>query len=73
MLLTSCQTSNPKATPNPTDTEPAPIITETILPQIQISEPEEPNPCLECHEDKQTLIDTAKPEVEVASESKGEG
>lgn len=29
--------------------------------------------CLECHIDKQRLIDTAKPEEEVIAENKGEG
>lgn len=29
--------------------------------------------CLNCHMDKQRLIDTAKPEEEVVSESSGEG
>jgi hypothetical protein len=29
--------------------------------------------CLECHTDQQMLIDTAKPEEEVASENEGEG
>lgn len=29
--------------------------------------------CLECHTDKDRLIDTARPEEEVISESKGEG
>lgn len=29
--------------------------------------------CLECHLDKQRLIDTAEPEVVVESESEGEG
>jgi len=33
----------------------------------------EPDYCLDCHTDKQRLIDTAKPEEKVASESKGEG
>lgn len=35
--------------------------------------PEEPNYCLECHTDQQMLIDTAKPEEVVISESEGEG
>jgi hypothetical protein len=37
----------------------------------------EPEPevdyCVECHTDKEALIATAKPEVEVASENEGEG
>lgn len=31
------------------------------------------DPCLECHSDRQALIDTAKPEEEVTNENEGEG
>lgn len=34
---------------------------------------EEVDYCLECHTDKQMLIDTAKPEEEVIAENSGEG
>lgn len=40
---------------------------------IAIEEAGVVNHCLDCHTDKQTLIDTAKPEEEVVSESSGEG
>jgi hypothetical protein len=35
--------------------------------------PEVENYCIDCHTNQQTLIDTAKPEGEVASENEGEG
>lgn len=34
---------------------------------------ETPDECVNCHTDKQMLIDTAKPEEEVVSEDEGEG
>lgn len=46
--------------------------TTIALDQEQL-EVAEPNYCLECHVDKQQLIDTAKPEEEEISESSGEG
>ena len=33
----------------------------------------EDDQCINCHTDKQALIDTAKPEEEVESENEGEG
>jgi hypothetical protein len=41
--------------------------------QGQVVEVEDPNQCLICHTDKQTLMDTADPVVVVESESSGEG
>jgi PBP1b-binding outer membrane lipoprotein LpoB len=44
------------------------------LPTPFESAPQEPNECLNCHADKQRLIDTASPEEEdLEGESKGVG
>ncbi|MGD9093755.1 MAG: hypothetical protein PVF74_12975 [Anaerolineales bacterium] len=57
--------------PTPTEVptvEPTPTEIPTEVPtEVPIDE------CLECHQDKDRLIDTAKPEEEVVSESSGEG
>ncbi|MEN8171683.1 MAG: hypothetical protein ABFS03_02285 [Chloroflexota bacterium] len=42
-------------------------------PDTDISAEEPPNYCIECHTDKQALIDTAKPEEEHEAENEGEG
>lgn len=54
--------------------------TETVETESSETDQEEGEPaadavdeCLACHIDKQMLIDTAKPEVEVVVESEGEG
>lgn len=48
-------------------------VTEQLPEAVQIPETPQPDECLLCHLDKQRLIDTADPEVEVVSESEGEG
>jgi hypothetical protein len=78
MLITGCQG---EAVTNPAeevyasvDTHPqgetAPIAA-ALLPTSQT--PAVPNECLNCHADKQRLIDTAKPEEVAESESSGVG
>ena len=47
--------------------------TEQLPEEVQIPATPQPDECLLCHLDKQRLIDTADPEVEVVSESEGEG
>ena len=53
-----------KIEPTATDEEPTVEVLPTEVPADE---------CLECHQDKDRLIDTAKPEEEVVSESSGEG
>jgi hypothetical protein len=70
VILTSCAqaptaapATQPEPQPIPTETKPAP--TATDAPAVDY--------CLECHTDKEQLIDTAKPEVVLESESEGVG
>jgi len=59
----------PTAAPaTPTDeSTPAP---ETVA---EVVDPAEPDACMDCHSDKDMLIDTADPLEEVVSENEGEG
>ena len=52
--------------PEPTPTEVEPTVEPTSM-EVPTGE------CLDCHMDKDRLIDTAKPEEEVVNESSGEG
>ena len=60
----------------PTDTpteEPTAVPTEEPDPTPTEEPTEAADACIDCHTDKQALIDTAKPEDEVVSENEGEG
>lgn len=54
----------------PTDepATPEPIVVPTLIAEIAAVDS-----CLECHTDKDRLIDTADPEEEVITENEGEG
>ncbi|WP_322506899.1 hypothetical protein [Anaerolinea sp.] len=66
LLLSGCartaQVAEPTAQPTP---EVPPTAIPTPTPKVDT--------CLECHTDKDRLIDTAKPEEKVVSESEGAG
>lgn len=47
--------------------------TDTPEPVADIVDPLPADECLDCHTDKDMLIDTADPEEEVISENEGEG
>jgi len=73
MLLTSiagCTEST--ATEEPPTVEP--VVVNTPVPTLVVlSEPEVQNNCLECHTDKERLVDNEKPIIEVISENEGAG
>lgn len=79
LAMASCQTAEPDEVAQVADAEP--ILLETVTAVLPTEEPEaglitEPTPidnCLDCHTNKELLIQTADPEVEVLSENEGEG
>lgn len=56
----------------PQSAEPT-VASEAVAPTAAPVTVEVVNPCMACHSDKQTLIDTAKPEEEAPDESSGVG
>ena len=66
--LTACQTQSPTEAATPTNESTA----EGDVEVVALAEPAV-NECLNCHTDKQRLIDTGKPVVAAESESKGVG
>ena len=82
VALAGCQSADSEAVEDAVqvaDVEPVILETVTAVTPTEepISEPtEEPVPvdnCLDCHTNKDLLIDTADPEEEVISENEGEG
>jgi len=70
-FLSACGAPASPASSGETATKPAPLaevaVTETVATAAGVDE------CVVCHTDKQTLIETAKPEEIAESESKGVG
>lgn len=71
-LLSACKSAAVETPPSPETQAVTVEPTDTVLATLT-DVPEEPNPCLDCHQDKQMLIDTGAPEEVVVIESKGEG
>lgn len=57
----------------PSKAAPTEETTEAPLPSEAVSSASGTDYCLECHQDQQMLIDTAKPVVEVEPENEGAG
>ena len=82
LLLTSCQSADSEAVDEAVEVaEAEPVLVETATAVSPTEEPTaaptlEPLPidnCLDCHTNKDLLIQTADPEEEVISENEGEG
>lgn len=70
LFLTSCQSSTSLSVSQASDGN-APVVNSLISASEQTVV--ENNECLNCHSDKDRLIETAKPEAVVEAESKGVG
>lgn len=70
LALAACSAKPP--TEAATETEPTAPATEEATP-VAVASAVPDTECLNCHTDKQHLIDTAAPVVEAESESKGVG
>ena len=66
-MLSSCTTKSPTPTADVTD------VTESPTSEVTATAASVTNECLNCHTEKQRLIDTAKPVVVAEAESKGVG
>ena len=79
--VVGCQTAEEEAEAEVAAVEVEPVVEATAVPtpvpteevETVATEPEPVDYCLDCHIDKDMLIDTADPEEEVISESEGEG
>ena len=73
LLLLGCgQVVEPEATAEPEDPISETVSIEDVLASVA-QKPAPVDQCVECHSDKDQLINTASPEEEVASENEGEG
>ncbi len=79
VVFSSCQ-SEPAL--EPVSTTESVSVGASVVPTAQtplddavqvVQDPRSGNECLVCHSDQQALIDSAKPQVVVASENSGEG
>jgi hypothetical protein len=76
-LVSSCQSSETETgVDHPVVSRGIPVVSALIPPILQAEDEAaetEINECLNCHSDKERLIETAEPEKPAESESKGVG
>jgi predicted nucleic acid binding AN1-type Zn finger protein len=73
LLISSCQLAETASVKPKTISREIPIVSVLINPPAQAADPTENNECLNCHSDKDRLIETAAPEAPVETESRGVG
>ena len=72
-LLFGCgQATEPEATTEADDPTGEAVSIDEVLASVA-QKPDTVDYCVECHSDKDRLIDTAAPEAEAISENEGEG
>jgi hypothetical protein len=73
LLISSCQPAETVSVKPKTTSREISIVSDLINSPAQAEDPTEKNECLNCHSDKDRLIETAAPEAPVETESKGVG
>ena len=77
MIIMGVSSCAAPAAPQESPTEEAVEENTPVPTQAEISEPEEEpevvDHCVDCHTEKEHLVDTAKPIVEIVSENEGAG
>jgi hypothetical protein len=73
LLISSCQPAETASVKPKTVSREVPVVSALINSPVQAADPIENNECLDCHSDKDRLIETAKAEEPVEAESKGVG
>jgi hypothetical protein len=73
LLISSCQRTETVPIKPKTISGEIPVVSALINSPAQAADPIENNECLNCHSDKDRLIETAAPEKPAEVESKGVG
>jgi hypothetical protein len=73
LLISSCQPTETASLKPKTLSREIPVVSALINSPAQAADPIENNECLNCHSDKDRLVETAAPEEPAEAESKGVG
>jgi hypothetical protein len=73
LLISSCQPAETASVKPKTVSREIPVVSALLNSPAQAADPLENNECLNCHSDKDKLIETASPEEPAEAESKGVG